>query len=516
MKNYEEMSHSVLERRDKYNKRRRTRSTVIAAAACAAVAVGGAGTKILLDRNTKPFVADDGITLNAASAGASQENASGEWEYEFETYEGEGYFVTTLEDGTQIRTPVEVPAGENPNEFLKNALFNGDISEIEYRMDEISSDELWNFHTEYLEFGSENLGLDEADRVDMSFDELCEYYGVTFDVPPESDLMPESAGKIYKNDERGIYYDTNCLYHNYSDGDGVICITLSRANRGFETEGYKKWKNDGITSTYISRTSDGDKDYFRLEDEINGTYISVTGTLDMFEKLKLSTTRNQDSAVIHCYGDSLVHLPMQTDILEGFADLLSTSETPADPYSMKFTWVLDNQQQKIVSLFGYDEWIGGNHNGIDIAPIDENDSMSILAALDGTVIAVSSDYSYNSGAGNYIVIDHGNGIATLYEHCGEVYVAVGQQVAAGEVIGEVGSTGYSTGEHLHFEVICNSERIDPLTLKYSANPITTIEFNHVITSPKDIIVSVIRQIDDDYSESDYYCLDADVSHIDAE
>jgi murein DD-endopeptidase MepM/ murein hydrolase activator NlpD len=73
------------------------------------------------------------------------------------------------------------------------------------------------------------------------------------------------------------------------------------------------------------------------------------------------------------------------------------------------------------------------------------------AAADGTVI-VARIGGYNGGYGNYVVITHGNGTQTLYGHMKNVIVSSGQTVSAGQVIGYEGSTGNSTGPHLHFEV----------------------------------------------------------------
>ena len=70
--------------------------------------------------------------------------------------------------------------------------------------------------------------------------------------------------------------------------------------------------------------------------------------------------------------------------------------------------------------------------------------------------------TYSSSAGNYIVISHGNGMSTVYMHCSALYVSVGQMVTQGETIAAVGSTGYSTGNHLHFGVIKNGTYVNPL------------------------------------------------------
>lgn len=95
------------------------------------------------------------------------------------------------------------------------------------------------------------------------------------------------------------------------------------------------------------------------------------------------------------------------------------------------------------------------HKGIDI---DGDTGDEIIAALSGTVVI--SKYSVSSG--NYITIDHGNGVKTSYLHCSKLLVSVGDTVQQGEVIGLVGSTGISTGPHLHFSLILDGTNVDPL------------------------------------------------------
>jgi hypothetical protein len=97
----------------------------------------------------------------------------------------------------------------------------------------------------------------------------------------------------------------------------------------------------------------------------------------------------------------------------------------------------------ISSIFGM-RW-GKMHKGIDIAA---NFGAVINAALDGTITYAA----WQDGYGNVIKINHGNGIETTYAHCSAIAVKKGQVVSKGEKIGEVGSTGNSTGPHLHFEV----------------------------------------------------------------
>lgn len=96
------------------------------------------------------------------------------------------------------------------------------------------------------------------------------------------------------------------------------------------------------------------------------------------------------------------------------------------------------------------------HPGIDIAnPAAPN----ILAADSGTIVSEGWD---NSGYGNRIIIDHGNGMQTLYAHMSAFYVTLGQTVNRGDAIGRMGSTGHSTGTHLHFEIHQNGIHLNPL------------------------------------------------------
>ena len=88
------------------------------------------------------------------------------------------------------------------------------------------------------------------------------------------------------------------------------------------------------------------------------------------------------------------------------------------------------------------------YNGIDIV---STFGSNILASADGTVIVAKSS-GWNGGYGSYIVIKHSNGTQTLYAHLSGVAVSVGDEVAQGQVIGYMGSSGKSTGTHLHFEI----------------------------------------------------------------
>lgn len=114
----------------------------------------------------------------------------------------------------------------------------------------------------------------------------------------------------------------------------------------------------------------------------------------------------------------------------------------------------------ITSRFGANESIRDHtHKGLDIAAPN---GTTIKAAAGGTVTYAG----WMSGYGNLVIISHGNGIQTYYGHCSKLYVSKGKTVDAGDKIAAVGSTGNSTGNHLHFEIRKNGKQINPQTYVY--------------------------------------------------
>jgi murein DD-endopeptidase MepM/ murein hydrolase activator NlpD len=120
--------------------------------------------------------------------------------------------------------------------------------------------------------------------------------------------------------------------------------------------------------------------------------------------------------------------------------VLVTATTSAETTA---AWVNPNPTAVVTSCFG-ERW-GRLHAGVDLAAPD---GTPIVAAGAGVVVRAGVAEGY----GNAVLIDHGNGYLTHYGHLSKITVAVGQHVAAGQQIGNEGSTGHSTGPHLHFEV----------------------------------------------------------------
>ncbi len=115
---------------------------------------------------------------------------------------------------------------------------------------------------------------------------------------------------------------------------------------------------------------------------------------------------------------------------------------------------------RITSRYGVSSSIRkSTHTGLDISAVQGTD---IKVVADGTVTFAS----YNGSYGNLVKVDHGNGVETWYAHTSKMYVSVGDTVKAGDVIAAVGSTGNSTGPHLHLEIRVNGEHVDPQDYLY--------------------------------------------------
>ena len=165
---------------------------------------------------------------------------------------------------------------------------------------------------------------------------------------------------------------------------------------------------------------------------------------------KLSAEEQQLQAQIDNYN-------AQVATIEAEIKLLALNSISEDYIGGPMIWPIPGHTQ-ITSHFGMRVHpITGAyklHTGMDVsAPI----GASFVAAANGIVTKAT----YNTAYGNMVIIDHGGGVQTLYAHGSEIIAQIGQTVAAGDEILKVGSTGYSTGPHAHFEIRVNGQTIDP-------------------------------------------------------
>ncbi len=149
---------------------------------------------------------------------------------------------------------------------------------------------------------------------------------------------------------------------------------------------------------------------------------------------------------------------LESEIMEAKKEILLENGITVSYNGEKMTWPCPSYT-RISSPFGWriHPTLGVNkfHNGVDMAAPKGTD---ILAAFSGEVVAAT----YNSSMGNYVMMNHGNGFYTIYMHASKLCVSPGDIIIEGEKIAEVGSTGRSTGPHLHFGVRKNGEYVDPM------------------------------------------------------
>ena len=187
-------------------------------------------------------------------------------------------------------------------------------------------------------------------------------------------------------------------------------------------------------------------------------------TIDL-SKRKLENEKNSLADILETQTRLTRTLQNTKIIRESFITRLSEEEQEKqkeiDDYNAQYEEI--NRQIIASVMEGIDsEYIGGElagvyklHTGVDIsAPMGAN----FIAANDGVVIRAEMNGAY----GNMVVVDHGGGISTLYAHGSEILVQVGQTVKRGDAVLKVGSTGYSTGAHAHFEVRINGVTTNPL------------------------------------------------------
>lgn len=160
------------------------------------------------------------------------------------------------------------------------------------------------------------------------------------------------------------------------------------------------------------------------------------------------------------YGNATYCYPLTLLLPEGkpLAQDPLPEEKAEIPEDDTLLWPVDSD--RITSEYGSRANPGGEsavtHGGVDIGGLERG--APVYAAAAGTVDAAG----YESGAGNYVVLTHGNGMATIYAHCDTLLVKQGDTVKKGQTIATIGSTGQSTGPHLHFEVQVSGENRNPL------------------------------------------------------
>ncbi len=199
-----------------------------------------------------------------------------------------------------------------------------------------------------------------------------------------------------------------------------------------------------------------------MQQEAKAQVVSAKGDLDS----KVNTLEtyisglDKNSAELNNY-IAKARAQQQAYMNQVNANLAATASTGNGAYSGTFIWPVAGGGTYVSSGYG-SRW-GTFHYGIDITSSSGNNPIVAAAAGRVTIASNTCSHNYrkdyncgcNGGYGNYVVIDHGNGLLTYYGHMSHASVAVGTYVQQGQQIGNMGCTGYSTGPHLHFEVRVN-------------------------------------------------------------
>lgn len=236
----------------------------------------------------------------------------------------------------------------------------------------------------------------------------------------------------------------------------MVCTALLLLGMfGLRLSGGKLYKN--VRTLYYQMANDSTSVKQVLEEEqTESDSDSVSSESDIQSEPPLM----QESEILNedAESDGTVSESMAENVVFDFKTV-QTMQNTAVSKTHTMIWPLKTYTK--TSDYGYrkDPFTGKKafHHGVDLAA---DKGSPIAAVLDGTVTAVGEGKSY----GNYILVRHNSNMSTLYAHCSKIVAKKGQSVKQGDTIALVGSTGRSTGNHLHFEIRIGGERINPLWL----------------------------------------------------
>ena len=257
-----------------------------------------------------------------------------------------------------------------------------------------------------------------------------------------------------------------CAYQGEDDYTKISLADLSAQVQAHQSEYYTYTTSEEVRTEPVQKEVRGQTITVQEDHTYTIFTLSYVGD-DYFADTVWQLDDKQKSYADSCAHNLTIYLHEIEEregisILGQINDSLIDDNSPAPSGGFGNPFNDPNWEQHITSFFGKREDVGipGKdttiHNGLDIAyPY----GTPILVVEAGTVIKAGYHVSY----GNYLVINHGGGVMTAYGHQSAIHVSVGQRVTAGQTIGLVGSTGNSTGPHLHFEVYVNGSTQNPMS-----------------------------------------------------
>lgn len=261
------------------------------------------------------------------------------------------------------------------------------------------------------------------------------YWSVLFRATSFSDLLGrlDIINEIMRSDQRIM------------DRLKALQVEIEERKAGLETQ---KKESEAVKAQLVKKKSSLDrerKEAIDLVNQINANEKEYSSTLQALDREE----ENVQSQIV----------ALSKKLAEEEAARQQAAGKPVTPTALGgYIWPVPSR--KVTSPFGKRPSPGGigsrNHKGVDIGGVGYN--TPVKAAKAGTVIVSK----YSSSYGNYVSVSHGSGNTTLYAHMSSRNVKVGDKVNQGDVLGITGSTGHSTGAHLHFEITENGQRVNPL------------------------------------------------------
>lgn len=253
------------------------------------------------------------------------------------------------------------------------------------------------------------------------------------------------------------------LYNNEQEN---IAFSDFNEKISYEFKLIDKNKESEQEQVLIQVKENADKTYFKYAINVNEEEKKYVKTQEeanqIIEELQKQLDKENNIAVTKVYTKNL-DIEESVEVASKTEEIISQikEEKKKEEATINGIYLAVNPiSGHITSRYGAREDIRDHtHQGLDIAA---KTGTPIKAVADGTITHSGT----MGGYGNLIIIDHGNGITSYYGHCNKLYKKVGAKVSAGDIIAEVGSTGNSTGPHLHFEIRQNGKYVNPQKYLY--------------------------------------------------
>ena len=317
------------------------------------------------------------------------------------------------------------------------------------------------YYDEYIEVTETKIAETEALIDELGMDIAALEESIEVNETLSETLYEQVKERIRLSYESGSATYLELIFGASSLSEFMVGIDQAVRLLEYDTALMKQYEQtEASLSEQRGRLTESELAARQMEEQLNADMADAQNMRDECDALIEKLTADKDSQN-RLLGEFNSKLDAAAKKLDDYIDeLIRQHGTTANVAEGEFMWPLPTKYTTITSSFGprKDPFGSGTiagHGGTDIyCP----EGTSVYASNNGTVLRAEKDSSY----GNYVLIDHGGGIYTLYAHCSKLLVKAGDKVAKGEVIAKSGQTGHVTGPHLHLEVRVNGTRVDAM------------------------------------------------------